>query len=1035
MDNTPQPETPAKENEFRKTSVDEISNAVASSDNVNHFFRSCTWPLRVPVRSCKGSRLVKLLNLQHQEENLLILSDNDHHQSLLSRATQLALRHLDLGSSAPDHLSKVLNKRAAVAASARPYTPVSGNSRLTSPPPSELSSISSDERSATVPRNGILSTRSSHRNGHRAASFTFLTRDASSRKSENDEISTESGYVASSATPGASSSGSSSFKRKSTATRYHQVRIIDNRLKKPADEAALLHARRRTCPSHRFVRSYTNDEEDGNEEEPDQEEEQLLTSPSASATRDTMAASSVAAPTSSILVINPPAGGNNGAQKHVILLTGSSEPSPSLPSSEANELRDVESPPIPPALVAFNAAGVHLPPDTRRHSSFVPTSISAVVSGKRGGGGNGALKRCNTASSVYSGNGGGGEQTPPTPAKSTLKPASVRRHHEYEQRRQRASLPFSSHPRAPNSSPGVSRHVISSDEVETDNGGGGGVGGNSSRFSTPMEPICVVNLATPVSQNLSLDASEQRLQQRVNLLVEGVRFVVDVETLRAHPDTMLGRMFQSGFRENAAAGFYNGPVVCGNFHLLSGTTTCEDDDDDDVDDDDMEEEEAEVSGTSSVCSGGRTVDVEHWMASASTSTSRGVGGGAISGATHSAPASYRSHRGSLCGGGSGGLGRLRHGRRRMRRHQRQPSAQSHATNVSTDVCLSGAGVAANVFRVILDYYLVGKMTCPPDVSVRQLKQACEYFLVPFNHETVSCSNLREFLHEVSNDGAYMIFEQFLDEQIVPQFMKCAHMGERECHIVILTDDEQVHWDDEYPPQMPEAELTSHRATFNYSLSWYIMEASVADGLESHLLDLFGVLWCKVIYSTRMYRFLKYIENREIAKQVLIERGLKKIRIGIEGYPTCKERMKFRVGSRPEAIYNYVQRPFLRMSWEQEENKSRHVDFQCVKSKSVSDLTTLDQAIIDRPLLSSVAAAAATGATNAPSPSQTTDGGGGEGGIGRLPNQRELATFSRPEPFPNVGMGEPGVELEANMNADKFELVALSKDLWLPSSLD
>lgn len=38
----------------------------------------------------------------------------------------------------------------------------------------------------------------------------------------------------------------------------------------------------------------------------------------------------------------------------------------------------------------------------------------------------------------------------------------------------------------------------------------------------------------------------------------------------------------------------------------------------------------------------------------------------------------------------------------------------------------------------------------------------------------------------------------------------------------------------------------------------------------------------VIYSTRMYRFLKYIENREIAKQVLIERGLKKIRIGIEG---------------------------------------------------------------------------------------------------------------------------------------------------------
>ena len=38
----------------------------------------------------------------------------------------------------------------------------------------------------------------------------------------------------------------------------------------------------------------------------------------------------------------------------------------------------------------------------------------------------------------------------------------------------------------------------------------------------------------------------------------------------------------------------------------------------------------------------------------------------------------------------------------------------------------------------------------------------------------------------------------------------------------------------------------------------------------------------VLYSTQMFRFLKYIENREVAKQVLSERGLKKIRIGIEG---------------------------------------------------------------------------------------------------------------------------------------------------------
>lgn len=38
----------------------------------------------------------------------------------------------------------------------------------------------------------------------------------------------------------------------------------------------------------------------------------------------------------------------------------------------------------------------------------------------------------------------------------------------------------------------------------------------------------------------------------------------------------------------------------------------------------------------------------------------------------------------------------------------------------------------------------------------------------------------------------------------------------------------------------------------------------------------------VIYSTKLYRFFKYIENRDVAKSVLKERGLKKIRLGIEG---------------------------------------------------------------------------------------------------------------------------------------------------------
>ncbi|VDQ14305.1 unnamed protein product [Trichobilharzia regenti] len=269
-------------------------------------------------------------------------------------------------------------------------------------------------------------------------------------------------------------------------------------------------------------------------------------------------------------------------------------------------------------------------------------------------------------------------------------------------------------------------------------------------------------------------------RRRVSLLVDGVRFLIDLDLLQAHPNTMLGRMFNSQFLETKYL--------------------------------------------------------------------------------------YDYQSGPVCGTGGGG---------------------------------------SSIFRTLLDYYLIGRMSCPPGVSVQELKEACDYFLIPFNQQTVHCENLRAFLHELSNDGAHIIFGQFLETHILNLLIKCTQLGERECHIVIVTDDEIIDWDPEYPPQMPENELNSH-----------------------------------IIYNTQMFRFLKYIENREVAKQVLLERSLKKIRIGIEGYPTCKDRVKFRPGGRPEAIYNYVQCPFLRMSWEEEENKSRHVDFQCVKSKSVK------QAVID-----------------------------------------------------------------------------------------
>lgn len=59
------------------------------------------------------------------------------------------------------------------------------------------------------------------------------------------------------------------------------------------------------------------------------------------------------------------------------------------------------------------------------------------------------------------------------------------------------------------------------------------------------------------------------------------------------------------------------------------------------------------------------------------------------------------------------------------------------------------------------------------------------------------------MHELSNDGARRQFEFYLEEMVLPLMVASAHSGERECHIVVLTDDDVVDWDEEYPPQMGE----------------------------------------------------------------------------------------------------------------------------------------------------------------------------------------------------------------------------------------
>lgn len=71
------------------------------------------------------------------------------------------------------------------------------------------------------------------------------------------------------------------------------------------------------------------------------------------------------------------------------------------------------------------------------------------------------------------------------------------------------------------------------------------------------------------------------------------------------------------------------------------------------------------------------------------------------------------------------------------------------------------------------------------------------------------------MHELSNDGARRQFEFYLEEMVLPLMVASAQSGERECHIVVLTDDDVVDWDEEYPPQMGEEYSQSEHTNTEY----------------------------------------------------------------------------------------------------------------------------------------------------------------------------------------------------------------------------
>lgn len=81
--------------------------------------------------------------------------------------------------------------------------------------------------------------------------------------------------------------------------------------------------------------------------------------------------------------------------------------------------------------------------------------------------------------------------------------------------------------------------------------------------------------------------------------------------------------------------------------------------------------------------------------------------------------------------------------------------------------------------------------------------------------TVSFPPSGALMHELSNDGARRQFECYLEEMVLPLMVASAQSGERECHVVVLTDDDVVDWDEEYPPQMGE-EYSQSKITITFT---------------------------------------------------------------------------------------------------------------------------------------------------------------------------------------------------------------------------
>ncbi|OAF72097.1 hypothetical protein A3Q56_00141 [Intoshia linei] len=96
--------------------------------------------------------------------------------------------------------------------------------------------------------------------------------------------------------------------------------------------------------------------------------------------------------------------------------------------------------------------------------------------------------------------------------------------------------------------------------------------------------------------------------------------------------------------------------------------------------------------------------------------------------------------------------------------------ESHQSNIKCTMEFpSDTGLLLAVHGPAQNFYETGKFTCPPDVPTFHMRKICDYFLIPFNPETVvqDSFNLRDLLHEFADNGAKNKFNVFVQNDIYP----------------------------------------------------------------------------------------------------------------------------------------------------------------------------------------------------------------------------------------------------------------------------